>query len=91
MKDLWINGLVVLCLVTAVYLIIDHGEVIEEIRTTIENDKYYYKVYYKVVRYEKEEVETDSRTHQERIEQNWDGRHRGREFSIWNWLNRKQF
>ena len=89
MKHLTTYALCVIGLLTALYLTWEKGTVIEKNESRIENNNHIYIISYKVLRYEREKTEADSRINIENPKKNWDVQPRSRGFDFWNWLNRE--
>ena len=89
MRNLTTYGLCVIGLLAALCLTWENGTIIEKNESRIENNNHIYIISYKVLRYEREKTETDSRINIENPKTNWDVQPRSRGFDFWNWLNRE--
>ena len=89
MKHLTTYALCVIGLLAALYLTWEKGTVIEKNESRIENNNHIYIISYKVLRYEREKTEADSRINIENPKKNWDVQPGSRGSDFWNWLNRE--
>jgi len=87
MRHLPVIFLGVLSLFAALYLVIDHGTLVEQSTHVKDMDGYTYVVDYKVTRYEQKKTEANPKFNLEYPNKNQNAQPRSREFDFWNWTD----